>query len=187
MSSFRAGQICYYSLHWLSLQHSAAEPIARPHPAMRRWLHRKREKKRSQPCPWSADHRLRRAAEIQTALIRKSTSRALRAEMGNETQVAMRQYQSDHGWQTKLTPDSRALISLGLGPNHTRIQPLVAASSSGGSQSRGTNHPGAVGRAGRIPWLRFIPFRSRLLLQIKQKARAIARAFCHLGALLQND
>ncbi|HEY6840011.1 MAG TPA: hypothetical protein VI114_02275, partial [Chthoniobacterales bacterium] len=36
-----------------------------------------------------------------------------------QTQVAMRQYQSDHGWQTKLTPDSRALISLGLGPNHS--------------------------------------------------------------------
>ena len=31
----------------------------------------------------------------------------------------MRQYQSDHGWQTKLMPDSRALISLGLGPQHT--------------------------------------------------------------------
>ena len=40
--------------------------------------------------------------------------------MGRATQVAMRQYQSDHGWQTKLTPDSRALISLGLGPNHTQ-------------------------------------------------------------------
>ena len=31
----------------------------------------------------------------------------------------MLKYQSDHGWQTKLTPDSRALIKLGLGPNHS--------------------------------------------------------------------
>jgi hypothetical protein len=60
-----------------------------------------------------------RAAEIQNALIQK---KYLKGEPSGqwdaETQVAMRQYQSDHGWQTKLTPDSRALISLGLGPNH---------------------------------------------------------------------
>ena len=36
----------------------------------------------------------------------------------------MQQYQSDHGWQTKLMPDSRALISLGLGPNHTNDSPV---------------------------------------------------------------
>jgi hypothetical protein len=28
----------------------------------------------------------------------------------------MLKYQADHGWQTKLTPDSRAIIKLGLGP-----------------------------------------------------------------------
>jgi len=60
-----------------------------------------------------------RAAEIQNALIRQ---KYLKGEPSGQwdaqTQVAMRQYQSDHGWQTKLTPDSRALISLGLGPNH---------------------------------------------------------------------
>jgi hypothetical protein len=44
-----------------------------------------------------------------------------------QTQAAMRQYQSDHGWQTKLTPDSRALISLGLGPNHAADPALVHA------------------------------------------------------------
>ena len=31
---------------------------------------------------------------------------------------AMTRYQADNGWQTKLTPDSRALIKLGLGPDH---------------------------------------------------------------------
>jgi hypothetical protein len=60
-----------------------------------------------------------RAAEIQTALIhQKYLSGAPSRQWDAQTQVAMRQYQSDHGWQTKLTPDSRALISLGLGPNH---------------------------------------------------------------------
>lgn len=31
----------------------------------------------------------------------------------------MTRYQADHGWQTKITPDSRALIKLGLGPKYT--------------------------------------------------------------------
>jgi hypothetical protein len=60
-----------------------------------------------------------RASEIQNALIKqKYLSGAPSGQWDAQTQVAMRQYQSDHGWQTKLTPDSRALISLGLGPNH---------------------------------------------------------------------
>jgi hypothetical protein len=28
----------------------------------------------------------------------------------------MQKFQSDNGWQTKLVPDSRAIIKLGLGP-----------------------------------------------------------------------
>lgn len=31
---------------------------------------------------------------------------------------AMTRYQAANGWQTKITPDSRALIKLGLGPDH---------------------------------------------------------------------
>ena len=31
---------------------------------------------------------------------------------------AMIRYQAENGWQTKITPDSRALIKLGLGPRH---------------------------------------------------------------------
>src|ERR1700742_1057437 len=63
----------------------------------------------------------KRATEIQTALIRqKYLTGAPSGQWDSQTQVAMRQYQSDHGWQTKLTPDSRALISLGLGPNHSQ-------------------------------------------------------------------
>jgi len=60
-----------------------------------------------------------RAVEIQNALIRQKYLKGdPSGQWDAQTQVAMRQYQSDHGWQTKLTPDSRALISLGLGPNH---------------------------------------------------------------------
>jgi hypothetical protein len=72
-----------------------------------------------------------RAAEIQTALIhQKYLSGEPTGQWDANTQVAMRQYQSDHGWQTKLTPDSRALISLGLGPNHTQ-DPAIGRSPSG--------------------------------------------------------
>ncbi|HET6934686.1 MAG TPA: hypothetical protein VFI72_07585, partial [Candidatus Angelobacter sp.] len=35
------------------------------------------------------------------------------------TQAAMAKYQEDNGWQNKVTPDSRALIKLGLGPNYS--------------------------------------------------------------------
>jgi hypothetical protein len=67
-----------------------------------------------------------RAAEIQSALIKqKYLNGEPSHQWDSQTQVAMRQYQSDHGWQTKLTPDSRALISLGLGPQHTAA-PIVA-------------------------------------------------------------
>jgi hypothetical protein len=33
------------------------------------------------------------------------------------TESAMQKYQADNGWQTKLIPDSRAIIKLGLGPS----------------------------------------------------------------------
>ncbi len=60
-----------------------------------------------------------RAREIQTALIRENyLSGSPSGQWDADTQAAMVKYQSDHGWQTKLTPDSRALIKLGLGPNH---------------------------------------------------------------------
>ncbi len=60
-----------------------------------------------------------RATQIQTAL---SGAGYLQGEPTGHwdasTQAAMQKYQSDHGWQTKLIPDSRAIIKLGLGPEH---------------------------------------------------------------------
>jgi hypothetical protein len=37
------------------------------------------------------------------------------------SQKAMQKYQADHGWQSKQVPDSRALIKLGLGPDHEHL------------------------------------------------------------------
>jgi peptidoglycan hydrolase-like protein with peptidoglycan-binding domain len=61
-----------------------------------------------------------RASEIQQALIRHNyLAGNPSGQWDNETQAAMQKYQADHGWQTKLMPDSRALISLGLGPSQS--------------------------------------------------------------------
>jgi hypothetical protein len=63
-----------------------------------------------------------RAREIQVALIRE---RYMEGEptgsWDDATQAAMQRYQADQGWQSKTTPDSRALIKLGLGPSHDHL------------------------------------------------------------------
>jgi len=33
----------------------------------------------------------------------------------------MERYQADNGWQSKMVPDARALIKLGLGPGHEHL------------------------------------------------------------------
>lgn len=59
-----------------------------------------------------------RATEIQTALIHAGyLSGDATGHWDTSTEAAMQKFQADHGWQTKLIPDSRAIIKLGLGPN----------------------------------------------------------------------
>jgi len=61
-----------------------------------------------------------RATAIQQALIREHyMDGEPTGRWDAETQSAMTKFQADQGWQTKLTPDSRALIKLGLGPDHS--------------------------------------------------------------------
>jgi hypothetical protein len=70
-----------------------------------------------------------RATEIQNALIREHyLNGPASGQWDSTTEAAMQKYQSDHGWQTKLTPDSRALIKLGLGPHNDTSQSAGAAS-----------------------------------------------------------
>ena len=74
-------------------------------------------KKRSQQAIDSA-----RAREIQEALIREHYMYGEPTGVWDSaTQAAMQRYQADQGWQSKTTPDSRALIKLGLGPNHDHL------------------------------------------------------------------
>ena len=63
-----------------------------------------------------------RAREIQTALIREHYMQGEPSgAWDSSTQAAMQRYQADQGWQSKTTPDSRALIKLGLGPSHDHL------------------------------------------------------------------
>ena len=70
-----------------------------------------------------------RVTEIQTALIRQHyLSKDADGSWDSTTQAAMQKYQADHGWQTRLMPDSRAIKSLGLGPDYSNAINAKAAS-----------------------------------------------------------
>jgi hypothetical protein len=78
---------------------------------------KKRSKKRGQQAIDST-----RAREIQEALIREHYMQGEPSGTWDAaTQAAMQRYQADQGWQSKTTPDSRALIKLGLGPSHDHL------------------------------------------------------------------
>ena len=63
-----------------------------------------------------------RAREIQEALIREHyLNGEPSGTWDSATQAAMQRYQERQGWQSKTTPDSRALIKLGLGPSHDHL------------------------------------------------------------------
>ncbi len=58
-----------------------------------------------------------RASQIQASLIKSGyLSGEASGHWDPQTQAAMQKFQEDNGWQTKLIPDSRAIIKLGLGP-----------------------------------------------------------------------
>ncbi len=90
---------------------TASSNVHGPHKAARRHKRKPRGQQAIEPG---------RVTEIQQALIREHY---LKGEANGTwdaaTVAAMQKYQADHGWQTKLTPDSRALKMLGLGPDYS--------------------------------------------------------------------
>jgi hypothetical protein len=67
-----------------------------------------------------------RATAIQTALIQRGyLSGEPTGVWDAQTVSAMEKLQADNGWQSKITPDARALIKLGLGPAPTQEQETV--------------------------------------------------------------
>jgi peptidoglycan hydrolase-like protein with peptidoglycan-binding domain len=70
-----------------------------------------------------------RATQIQTSLIKSGyLSGEASGHWDAQTEAAMQKFQSDNGWQTKLIPDSRAIIKLGLGPAQDSASSISAAS-----------------------------------------------------------
>ena len=70
-----------------------------------------------------------RVTQIQQALIKAHYySGAADGQWDSTTIAAMQKYQSDHGWQTRLMPDSRALKALGLGPDYSNAINATQAS-----------------------------------------------------------
>ena len=65
---------------------------------------------------------LERTHQIQQALIKQHyLSGEPSGKWDAPTEAALRKFQADNGWQNKTVPDSRALIKLGLGPNHDHL------------------------------------------------------------------
>jgi hypothetical protein len=79
-----------------------------------------------------------RTREIQEALIREHyLNGEPSGNMDSATKAALTKLQADNGWQTKVIPDSRALIRLGLGPNQSNLlNPDTAALSSAVASSK---------------------------------------------------
>jgi hypothetical protein len=72
-----------------------------------------------------------RTREIQEALVRQKYLHGTPSGVWDQnTRTAMARFQENHGWQTKMVPDARALIALGLGPSHDGlINPETAMTS----------------------------------------------------------
>lgn len=68
-----------------------------------------------------------RASQIQAALVKSGYLSEPSGHWDSDTSAAMQKYQADNGWQTKLVPDSRAIIKLGLGPDRDADRAGVAS------------------------------------------------------------
>ena len=97
---------------------SAGKSAAATHKAIRKG-------KRARKASWRRGQQKidpKRAREIQEALIREHYMQGKPSGIWDQTsQKAMERYQSENGWQSKTVPDARALIKLGLGPDHEHL------------------------------------------------------------------
>ena len=100
---------------------SSSRKSKRPKKVSKNWRKRGQQKIDSQ-----------RTTDIQSALIREHYLEGRASgQWDTATQAAMQRYQADHGWQSKVVPDSRALIKLGLGPDDEHLlNPQTAMTSS---------------------------------------------------------
>jgi hypothetical protein len=108
---------------------ASATPHVRRGPTAPRLFKSRSAKASNRPAAARSGIAPERATEIQTALIKAGyLSGTPSGTWDSQSQAAMEKLQADNGWQTKLVPDSRAIIKLGLGPN-SNPSPAVTASS----------------------------------------------------------
>ncbi len=106
--------------------HHKSKPHSTAHKAAKSKAHKKAPHKRGQQAIDTS-----RAREIQAALLREKYLDGQPTGIWDQrSKEAMQRYQADNGWQTKVVPDARALIKLGLGPDRADlINPDTAATS----------------------------------------------------------
>ncbi len=116
----RSGRLVLGSALLLLAIPSLASTHARRGPTSQHFSSRHAAKAASKPVARRAIDDTR-ATEIQGALVSAGyLSGQASGHWDDETEAAMQKFQGDNGWQTKLIPDSRAIIKLGLGPRNTR-------------------------------------------------------------------
>lgn len=96
----------------------------------RNWRHRGQQKVDAQ-----------RTKQIQDALVHANYLQGESSGVWDaKTEDALRRYQTANGWQSKVVPDSRALIKLGLGPSDKKlINPESAMTSRPAPMAAGPN------------------------------------------------
>jgi hypothetical protein len=92
-----------------------------------------------------------RTRQIQEALIReKYLTGEANGKWDDRSKAAMMKYQADNGWQTKVLPDSRALIKLGLGPSYAALNPESLPEGQHGTPAAKSSAPATLPAAGVI-------------------------------------
>src|ERR1700722_89320 len=124
--------------HPSAIKHSKSSTSLAAHTGKAKYANSRTSSKRNPRGQQKIDSE--RAEAIQEALIRERYMSGEPTGTWNQTtEDAMRRYQADHGWQSKQVPDSRALISLGLGPSNDHLLNPESAMTSGSTVS----HAGA--------------------------------------------
>lgn len=101
--------------------------------------HRRHTRKTSWKARGQQGIQPQRAREIQEALIREHYLTGEPTGVWDaRSKAAMTRFQADNGWQSKVTPDSRALIKLGLGPNYSEKDMYKATSAAAAAPTSST-------------------------------------------------
>ncbi len=134
----RPGRVLQSSAILLLTLPTLASTHSRRGPTSQRFFNHHGSKAAAKPAPRRAIDDVR-ATEIQTALTNAGylTGEAS-GHWDSETEAAMQKFQGDNGWQTKLIPDSRAIIKLGLGP-HTTSEGEATSTPSASNSMTSTN------------------------------------------------